>query len=123
MGLISMKQRCVVGISRHHKVAVFDADGELIITGDSSKLYNFTDDMKILRFYVSDQCDFTSGIPLTAPVNVIQEDIWRKYYSVGFVRYIVREKVLKIVPGVKLSISSAEAEAVLIGLKGLGRKL
>ena len=119
-----MKPRCIVGISRYKHIAVFNTDNKLLNSGKLHKLKSLTKDMKILRFYVSDQCNLSECISLNAPVNIVSEEIWRKYFTLcNSDGKGIKQKVLKIVPGTKLSISSLEAEAVLIGLKGLGTKL
>ena len=117
-----MKPRCIVGVSRYHTIAVFDMNGKLLKVGNASKLNALTHGMKILHFYVSDQCDLT-GDTLNGQINIVPESIWRKYFSVKFKASEIREKVLRLIPGVSLSISAPECEAILIGLKGMGRRL
>jgi len=119
-----MKPKCIVGMSRYHDIAVFDMNNKLLFSGQSHRLKRFTKGMKILRFYVSDQCDLSKCISLSAPINIIAEEVWRKYFVLNKVSdNSTRQKVLKIIPEAKLSISSSEAEAALIGLIGIGRKL
>ena len=119
-----MKPKCIVGMSRYHNIAVFNMDNKLLYSGKSHQLKRFIKGMKVLRFYISDQCNLSECISLSAPINIIAEEIWRNYFILNKVSgNDIRQKVLKLVPEAKLSISLSEAEAILIGLKGIGKKL